>query len=118
MSKILIVPGLSGSGPDHWQTHWEASVPHCERVMQADWDHPKRASWVAALLAAVDRAPDSTIVAHSLGCALVANAVKERPGIRVRAGLLVSPTDVDWVAPIEDPLRDFAPMPLGAGAWP
>ncbi len=112
MSKILIVPGLNGSGPDHWQTRWEACLPNCERVMQADWEHPRRAPWVAALLAAVDRNPDSIVVAHSLGCALLANAVKEYPHIKVRAALLVSPSDVDWVAPIEDPLRDFAPMPL------
>ncbi|MEZ5786082.1 MAG: alpha/beta hydrolase [Xanthobacteraceae bacterium] len=113
MSKILIVPGLNGSGPEHWQTHWEARLPDCVRVMQADWEHPKRAPWMATLLAAVDRNPDSIIVAHSLGCALVANAVKERPCIAVRAALLVSPSDVDGVNPIEDALRDFAPMPLG-----
>lgn len=112
MRKILIVPGLSGSGPDHWQTHWETSVPGCERVMQADWEHPKRASWVATLLAAIDCAPGSIIVAHSLGCALVANAVKERPQMNVGAALLVSPSDCDSVDHIEDPLRDFAPMPL------
>jgi hypothetical protein len=112
VSKILIVPGLNGSGPDHWQTHWEARLPDCERVVQADWEHPKRAHWVANLLAAVDRHPGSIVVAHSLGCAVVANAVKERPQIKVRAAMLVSPSDVDWADHIEDPLRDFAPMPL------
>jgi len=89
VSKILIVPGLNGSGPDHWQTHWEARLPDCERVVQADWEHPKRAHWVANLLAAVDRHPGSIVVAHSLGCAVVANAVKERPQIKVRAAMLV-----------------------------
>jgi serine hydrolase len=112
MNKILIVPGLNGSGPDHWQTHWEACVPGCERVTQADWARPKRAPWVAALLAAVERNPGSIVVAHSLGCAVVANAVKAQPRLPVRAALLVSPSDVDGIDHIEDPLRDFAPMPL------
>lgn len=112
MSKILMVPGLQDSGPDHWQTHWEARIPGCERVMQADWTRPRRTPWVATLLTAIERDPGSIVVAHSLGCALVANAVNTWPKLPVRSALLVSPSDVDNADHIEDPLRDFAPMPL------
>ena len=108
-----MIPGLSGSGPDHWQTHWERILPHTVRVMQVDWDHPKRSPWVAALAAQIDAHPGAVLVAHSLGCALVANTVKVRPDLDVAAAMLVSPSDVDWIDHIEDPLRDFAPMPLG-----
>jgi predicted alpha/beta hydrolase family esterase len=80
--------------------------------MQTDWTRPRRTAWVATLLAAVERDPESIVVAHSLGCALVANAVKARPQLPVRAALLVSPSDVDNADHIEDPVRDFAPMPL------
>jgi predicted alpha/beta hydrolase family esterase len=38
--SILIHPGLNGSGPDHWHTHWEQAFPDFVRVQQADWDHP------------------------------------------------------------------------------
>jgi predicted alpha/beta hydrolase family esterase len=109
---ILIVPGLNGSGPAHWQTHWEALLPNTVRVTQSDWERPRRAPWVGTLTAEIDRHPGTILVAHSLGCALVANAVKENPEIEVSAAMLVSPSDVDWIEHIEDPLRDFAPMPL------
>jgi len=26
-TRVLILPGRGGSGPDHWQTHWEAANP-------------------------------------------------------------------------------------------
>jgi len=38
--SILILPGLNGSGPDHWHTHWEQAFPDFTRVQQADRDHP------------------------------------------------------------------------------
>jgi len=110
---ILIVPGLSGSGPEHWQTHWAALLPNAVRLEQNDWEHPRLDPWVDALAAKIDAYPGAILVAHSLGCALVANAVKRNPAINVTSAMLVSPSDVDWVEHIEDPLRDFAPMPLG-----
>lgn len=109
---ILIVPGLNGSGPDHWQTHWEAILPKAIRVVQSGWENPRRKPWLETFAAAVDAHPDAILVAHSLGCALVANAVQANPAIKVAAAMLVSPSDVDWPQHIEDPLRDFAPMPL------
>ena len=33
MDTTLIVPGLNGSGPDHWQTWFERQLPDCIRVM-------------------------------------------------------------------------------------
>lgn len=110
---ILIIPGLSGSGPAHWQSHWEKLLPNAVRVEQSDWENPKRAPWVERLTAAIESYPDAVLVAHSLGCALVANTLKENLATTVRAALLVSPTDVERPAPIDDPLREFAPMPLG-----
>jgi predicted alpha/beta hydrolase family esterase len=38
--------------------------------------------------------------------------------LAVRAALLVSPSDVDWINHIEDTLRDFAPMPLATFPFP
>lgn len=112
MQTIVIVPGLNGSGPDHWQTHWEALLPNAIRAVQADWVRPRRRPWIDALINTIAAHPGAILVAHSLGCALVANAVKDFPNVDVIAALLVSPSDVDWVEHIEDPLRDFAPMPL------
>jgi|GEM_PF-2964508 len=32
LPDILMVPGLNNSGPGHWQTIWEQSVPRARRV--------------------------------------------------------------------------------------
>ncbi len=111
-APILIIPGLSGSGPEHWQTRWEAILPDAVRVVQSNWDNPRRKPWLGTFLKAIDAHPGAILVAHSLGCALVANAVKSYPQMPAAAAMLVSPSDVDSPQHIEDPLRDFAPMPL------
>jgi predicted alpha/beta hydrolase family esterase len=40
--RYLIVPGWQGSADDHWQTHWQNSLPNSVRVEQADWLKPRR----------------------------------------------------------------------------
>ena len=52
-TPILIVPGLGGSGPEHWQTHWQRSYPRAHRVEQADWNRPVRADWLSRLAQAL-----------------------------------------------------------------
>jgi len=73
---VLVVPGLGGSGPDHWQTRWEREHGYV-RVEQAEWDQPQPNAWVAQLerVLASQNAP-CVLVAHSLGCALIAHWVK------------------------------------------
>ena len=83
---------------------------------QRDWDRPDRELWLQALRRAIEAAHAPVVlVAHSLGCALVAHAV--RAGRRcvaraVRAALLVAPADVDSPAHTPPETRGFAPMPL------
>ena len=38
--RYLILPGWQGSPDDHWQSHWERTLPNAQRVEQADWDQP------------------------------------------------------------------------------
>ena len=72
-SSVLIVPGLGGSGPQHWQSVWQARYPELRRVEQASWDEPRLGPWVATLEAHVLAANAPVVlVAHSLGCLLVA----------------------------------------------
>jgi predicted alpha/beta hydrolase family esterase len=111
MTPILIVPGLGGSGPHHWQTYLERSFPGASRVHQDDWDRPDRDAWIERVTAAVEAAPGAVLVAHSLGCAAVAHAVTARPDLPVSAALLVAPADVDREHGSADCLRGFAPMP-------
>ena len=116
-NRYLIVPGWQGSPDNHWQSHWQRSLPNSARVEQADWLTPQRRDWVQALEQAI--AADSTpviLIAHSLGCITVAHwAAAASPALlaRVRGALLVAPADVErpTCAPA---LRNFAPIPLQA----
>ena len=118
---VFVLPGLAGSGPDHWQTRWERCYPRHVRVEQRDWDHPDLESWLAALAVAIDGAPAGerpVLVAHSLGCALVAHAAQRWPSLPVRASLLVAPADVDSPAHTPPETRGFSPLPLARLPWP
>lgn len=112
--ELLTVPGINGSGPSHWQSHWER-LAHCRRVDLPDWSHPRLHDWVPALEAAIANAPGRVVLAaHSLGCLAVAWwAQLQRDAsarTRVLGALLVAPPDVD--ATESDPrLRDFRPTP-------
>ncbi|WP_028239841.1 alpha/beta hydrolase [Stutzerimonas azotifigens] len=113
--RYLIVPGWQGSPDEHWQSHWQRSLPNAARVEQRDWLAPRRADWVAELERSLAASPQPTIlVAHSLGCVTVAHwAAQASPGMlrRVRGALLVAPADVER-ANCPEALRNFAPIPM------
>jgi predicted alpha/beta hydrolase family esterase len=74
MRPVLLIPGISNSGPDHWQTLWEERYPDVRRVHQHDWERPVCAEWLGRLDEAIQRLDEAPIiVAHSLGCLLVAH---------------------------------------------
>ena len=71
-SNILLLPGWQNSGPDHWQSLWEARHGY-PRVEQHDWMRPLRGDWSARLEeTVVDADGPVVLVAHSLGCILTA----------------------------------------------
>lgn len=92
--RVLLLPGWQNSGPDHWQSRWEA-LHGFVRVQQSDWDHPLRGDWMSRLEEAVLEQPGPVaLVAHSLGCQLVAAwAAHSSNRHRVAAALLVAPPD-------------------------
>lgn len=117
----LFVPGWGGSGPDHWQTRWQARFRGARRVEMPDWFAPERGPWIAALdgaIAAVsadhDRPP--LLIAHSLGCIAVAAWASQHQ--RAIAGaLLVAPADPER-ADAADVVRGFGPAPLARLPFP
>lgn len=113
---ILIVPGVGGSGAEHWQTFWEAAFPEFQRVEQADWDRPVYAAWAAKLSAAVaGSARPVVIVAHSLGTSLTMRWSHDEPALakKVAGAFLVAPTDRDRFANVPDsPVQGFGNMIL------
>jgi uncharacterized protein len=110
MAPVLILPGIGGSGPHHWQSLWQALHPAYHRVEMPDWDRPERAAWVRALDGAVSAAASlPVIVAHSLGCLAVAHWAAQ--GGRARAALLVAAPDPGGLD-FPEVARSFAPVPL------
>jgi predicted alpha/beta hydrolase family esterase len=108
---VLIIPGLGGSGVDHWQTHLERALPPARRVEQVDWDRPDLVRWLDRLVRAVEALPGAVLAAHSLACPLVAHMAARRPDLSVGAALLVAPADVDSARHMPGRTRDFAPIP-------
>jgi len=97
--RHLLLPGWLDSDPSHWQSRWER-VHGCERVQQDDWLWPRRGDWMARLDEVLQAQPgagaSAVLIAHSLGCHLVAAwAAHSRHAAQVRAALLVAPPDTD-----------------------
>jgi predicted alpha/beta hydrolase family esterase len=89
-ADLLIIPGLGGSGPDHWQTRWEQKLSTARRVEQRDWDRPQRGEWVGAIAAAIGTAARPVIlIAHSLGVIAAVHAAS-RGGAQVKGAFLVA----------------------------
>ncbi len=114
-APVLILPGIGNSGPDHWQSHWERSVPGCTRLNQAEWDAPRCADWVQVLDAALAAAREPVVLAtHSSACALVAHwmiAATDDTRAKVHGALLVGPSDPTGPHYPKGP-SGFAPVPL------
>ena len=115
---ILFVPGLGGSGPGHWQTLWERDIPDARCVEQADWNAPQRADWIRTLKDALDKTPGAVVVAHSLGCILLAHVAAEYPTLPIKAGLLVAPADVESAGPAREAVQGFGPIPMQRMPFP
>ncbi|WP_401000381.1 RBBP9/YdeN family alpha/beta hydrolase [Agromyces sp. GXQ0307] len=93
---LVIVPGIAGSGPEHWQSRWEAALPRAVRIAPRSWDAPDLADWVAAIDRAVAAsAAPPVLVAHSLGCLAVAHwaAEADAASTRISGAFLVAPPD-------------------------
>ena len=116
-TRVLILPGLFDSGPEHWQTRWERIHPSFRRVHQRDWQTPDRAEWVSALDSVVAESDTpAVVVAHSLACSLVAHWARDRHG-PVRGALLVAPADVEALD-FPGGTTGFSPMPLTPFPFP
>jgi predicted alpha/beta hydrolase family esterase len=109
---LLLLPGLGNSGVDHWQSHWSMAFPNASRVLQDEWDQPRREDWLRRLDRHVEdgRRP-AILIGHSLGTALAVHWLASRPPGRVKAALLVAPSDVESAAHTPEGVRDFAPLP-------
>ncbi|GAA4625965.1 RBBP9/YdeN family alpha/beta hydrolase [Cellulomonas oligotrophica] len=110
----VLVPGWTGSGPDHWQSHLERTLPGAVRVEQVDWDRVDRDAWIAALDRTLAGLEGPTfLIGHSCGSVTIAQWLAERRPRTVVGALLVAPADVESAAAPEA-IRGQAPLPLRA----
>jgi hypothetical protein len=116
--QVLVVPGLNGSGPGHWQTLWEGVHPDWKRVEQRDWAHPDVEDWVSTLDQTVRSARRPVIlVAHSLGCITVAHWGSQQRVAPIAGALLVAPANVERENRPES-VAGFAPIPRSPLLFP
>lgn len=109
MTPVLLLPGWHNSGPDHWQSLWQRQHGHV-RVEQHNWDQPLRGDWMMQLEESVLAHEPCVLVAHSLGCILVAAwAAHSRHAQRVKGALLVAPADVERVE-MQHMLHSWSPI--------
>jgi uncharacterized protein len=114
---VLIVPGIGNSGPRHWQTLWQDRHPHWRRVAQRDWDHPACEQWVEAFEAALANYPTPPVlVAHSIGCLVVAHWAG-RSARKARGAFLVAVPDPQSPA-FPSSANGFDPLPLARFPFP
>ncbi|MCF4128765.1 RBBP9/YdeN family alpha/beta hydrolase [Methylobacterium sp. SyP6R] len=115
---ILVVPGYTNSGPDHWQSRWQERLSTARRVAQESWDQPEPEAWRDAVIAAVQAATRPVVlVAHSLGVISCMQAAPYLPKGGVAGAFLVALPDIERP---DTPavLRTFAPIPREPLAFP
>ncbi|MGV1869160.1 RBBP9/YdeN family alpha/beta hydrolase [Agrobacterium rosae] len=110
-ADILIVPGYTNSGPEHWQSRWQEKLSTARRVEQAEWSKPVKDDWVAKLVEEVNACKRPVVlVAHSLGVPTVIHALPQIKD-KIAGAMLVSPPDVANPAIKPKHLMTFGPYP-------
>ena len=95
-TTVLLVPGYTNSGPQHWQTLWQKAHPYYERVEQHDWNHPVPEVWMSGIQASVSKIKGPVVlVGHSCGSVSIAQWAAKHDTSQIKAALLVAPGDVD-----------------------
>jgi predicted alpha/beta hydrolase family esterase len=100
--RLLVIPGLHGSGEAHWQTWLQAHFKRSLRVQQDDWNLPDLQRWSERITQTLNQEPPGqwVAVAHSFGCLALAHHIArtksrgsnpETGG--VSAALLVAPAE-------------------------
>lgn len=109
----LIVPGVTNSSPQHWQSLWEKQFPDkFRRIEQSEWDKPVCTDWIETIEREVlKESPENVVlIAHSLGCTTVAHWAKQFT-TKIRGAMLVAPSDVEAESYTFD-TKGFAPIPF------
>lgn len=117
-ATVLLVPGYTNSGPDHWQTLWQKANLNYQRVQQDSWNKPTAESWIWGVQKAIALLPGPIIiVAHSCGSVATVGWAATHDTQKVAAALLVAPGDVDDPDALLE-IRPLGPMPTNRLPFP
>jgi hypothetical protein len=96
-ARVLIIPGLNDSPPEHWQSWLQSHHRDAVRVVQHDWRTPDLERWSGRIAATLARAGAGSwiAVAHSFGVLALARHLAMDPDAGIAAALLVAPADPD-----------------------
>lgn len=110
-ADILIVPGYTNSGPEHWQSRWQEKLSTARRVEQDAWSKPVREDWTTRFADCVNESERPVVViAHSLGVATVVQAL---PALKkpIKGAFFVAPPEVENPKIRPRHLMTFGPYP-------
>ncbi|WP_320197765.1 alpha/beta hydrolase [Agrobacterium sp. rho-13.3] len=118
MCTTLIVPGLNGSGDGHWQHYWLQDDDRARLVDQDNWQCPVLDDWMRRFEHALAETDHAYIVAHSLGCMLVANMARRPLAKKIKGALLVAPAHLGRVEALHPCIVSFGEAPADPLPFP
>jgi predicted alpha/beta hydrolase family esterase len=110
-TRVLMVPGLNDSGPQHWQTLWQTQLPECSRIEQRDFVNAVCSEWISNIEAAVStHGADSILVGHSCGSIAIVHWAAQTQ-LKIAGAMLIAPSDAEREGfPVE--AVGFSPVPM------
>ena len=111
-ADILLIPGYGQILPGHWLLRWQDKMASARIVKQNELHQPTKKEWLEMLVTAVEASEKPVVlVAHSLGCILVAHGAHALKG-KVKGAYLVAPSDWDRDGLVKEfDGGDFKPIP-------
>ncbi|MGL5285378.1 hypothetical protein SAMN05880558_10796 [Aeromonas sp. RU39B] len=111
MHRVLLVPGLHNSGPEHWQSQWHQRFPTWQRLDGLPWDQPNLTIWSERLADVLAQSPEPVhLVAHSFGTLTAVAASRLQPD-KVASLFLAAPADPERFGIVERRLSGSLPAP-------
>jgi predicted alpha/beta hydrolase family esterase len=114
--SFLLIHGLGGSGPQHWQSwlYTQLKERNCDVYYPtfSNFDAPDKDVWLQELRTVMEQIPtenELTVLAHSLGCFLWLHHASTTLGRSVQRVILVAPPSPTVVIP---EASSFYPVPL------
>jgi hypothetical protein len=99
--RVLIIPGLHDSGPNHWQSWLQGQYRDARRVTQRDPSRAELERWAERIQRTLEVAEvagergEWLAVSHSFGSLALARHLADHPDSPIREALFVAPAEPD-----------------------